>query len=95
MPNMISTGGISTCGGFFEDLGTTIINAGMSYLQTQQAIEQARMTNKINAEQAAILMRQAEAQKATADAEFKKKLPLYIGGGVAVLALLFFVMRRK
>ncbi len=95
MPNIISTCGISSCGGFFEDLGNTIIGAGQSYLQNQADIARAKAEQKITAQQAATLLAQAEAQKAEADAAFKKKLPLYIGGGVAALALLYFVMRRK
>jgi multidrug efflux pump subunit AcrA (membrane-fusion protein) len=97
MPNMIST-----CGGFFEDLGNTVIKFGGDYLSLQQQILTAKAQQKISDAQAQTLLAQARAQseqaaaqKAIADAEFKKKLPLYIGGGIAALALLYFVTRRR
>lgn len=80
---------------WWEGLLSAGINLGKSYLETQANIQAAKAQNQISAAQANLLLAQAQAQKAQDEANQKKMLPLYIGGGVAVLALLFFVMRRK
>jgi len=85
-----------------EDLSNTIITAGRSYLENLRQIEAAKAAQKISAAQAQALVDQAKAQAELAAAQsaadaaaFKKKLPLYIGGGIAALALLYFVSRRR
>lgn len=105
MPNMISTcegDMISPCGSIVDDIASTIITAGRSYFENLQQIEAAKAAQKISAAQAQALIDQAKAQaelakaqSAADDAAFKKKLPLYIGGGIAALALLYFVSRRR
>jgi hypothetical protein len=110
MPNMITTCGyLNTFDADPTSAVTTgakepawyegILNAGLaigkSYLETLANIQAAKAQNQISAAQAQLLQAQAQAQKAQDDAARQKMLPLYIGGGVAALALLFFVMRRK
>jgi hypothetical protein len=80
---------------WYEGILDAGLALGKSYLETQANIQAAKAQNQISAAQAQLLLAQAQAQKAEDDAKAKKMLPLYIGGGVAVLALLFFVMRRK
>jgi len=80
---------------WYEGILNAGISLGKSYLETLGNIQTAKVQNQISAAQAQLLLAQAQAQKAQDDAKAKKMLPLYIGGGVAALALLFFVMRRK
>ena len=80
---------------WWETLLSAGINLGKSYLETQANILAAKAQNQINASQAQLLLAQAQVQKAEDEAKAKKMLPLYIGGGIAALALLYFVMRRK
>jgi uncharacterized protein YqfA (UPF0365 family) len=104
MPNMISTCGadmILPCGAaptsysIVDRLGEAIVSAGQNYLANLAQIEAAKAQQKITEAQAQALAAQARAAKEQADADFKKKLPLYIGGGVAALALLYFFTRRR
>jgi hypothetical protein len=110
MPNMISTCGyMHTCGAdptsatittapkpaWYDGLLDAGISLGKSYLETLANIQAAKLQNQISASQAQLLQAQAQAQKSQDDAARNKMLPLYIGGGVAALALLYFVMRRK
>ena len=94
MPNMITT-----CDGIVDDLLGTAVKVGQDWLASQQAIEQARAQNKISQQQAeqalAQLKVQAEIEKAKSEADAKKRLPLYIGGGIAVLAAIYFLSRRR
>jgi hypothetical protein len=94
MPNMITT-----CNGIVDDVLGTAVKVGQDWLAQQQAVEAARAQNKITQQQAemelARIKAQAEAEKVQAEASFKKKLPLYIGGGVVLLAAIYFLSRRR
>jgi len=96
MPNIISTCGADpTSYSFVDRLGEAIVSAGQNYLSNLAQIDAAKAQQKITEAQAQALAAQAKAAKDQADADFKKKLPLYIGGGVAALALLYFFTRRR
>jgi hypothetical protein len=96
MPSIITT---QPCAGFVDDLLGSAVKVGQDWLAQRQAIEAARAQNKITQQQAemelARITAQAEADKALAEADFKKKLPLYVGGGILAIAAIYFLSRRR